>query len=93
MFPTDVDAIVGVYRPGGATEDTGDLHVRLVPFDDIKIDNFHLNIGRYVKAAAVTTTDLPTALAGYQAARAARLTAEQRMFAVLAAAGIEVDDG
>jgi len=55
-----------------------------------------LNIGRYVRATAAEAADLPTVLAAYQAARAARIEAERAMFQRLAAAGItdlaDVDD-
>jgi hypothetical protein len=45
-----------------------------------------------VKSVSDNVSDLPTALSEYQAARAARIAAEERMFDVLIAAGIEVGD-
>ena len=70
----------------------GGVEVRLVPFDEIKTNGFDLNIGRYVQAATEEVSDLPAALTAYQAARAARIAAESRMFQVLTAAGIEIGD-
>jgi type I restriction enzyme M protein len=92
MSAADVESVFKAYRNGDDPDDDGGIEVRLVPVDEIKANGFDLNIGRYVKAAADATTDLPTALAEYQAARAVRLAAEENMFTILAAAGIEVGD-
>lgn len=92
MSAADIDDVLKAYRTGGDPDDEGGIELRLVPLDELKNNGFDLNIGRYVKAAADATTDLPTAMAEYQAARAARLAAEEHMFRVLAAAGIEVGD-
>ena len=92
MSAADVDDVISAYRTGDDADGEGGIEVRLVPLDEIKANGFDLNIGRYVKAAAEDATDLPTAMAAYQAARAARLAAEGRMFEILAAAGIELGD-
>ncbi len=45
-----------------------------------------------MKSAFEDASDLPGAISTYQAARAARIAAEERMFEVLSAVGIEVGD-
>ncbi len=92
MSAEDVDDIIKAYHTGEDPDGEGGIEIRLVSIDEIKRNMFDLNIGRYVRAAADATTDLPTAMAAYQAARAARRTAEETMFKVLATAGIEVRD-
>ena len=51
-------------------------------------DGYDLNIGRYIKTTNDDQTDLPAALAAYQAAREARIASETALFERLAAAGI-----
>lgn len=92
MTADDTAAVVEAYRTGEDPDGEGGVNVRLVPFDEIKQNGFDLNLGRYVQGASAEATDLPTAIATYQAARAARIAAEARMFAVLTAAGIEIGD-
>ncbi|WP_375479116.1 N-6 DNA methylase [uncultured Jatrophihabitans sp.] len=92
MTAADIDDILTAYRTGTDPDGEGGIEIRLVPLDEIKTSGFDLNVGRYVKGAAAAATDLPTAMAAYQAARAARATSEEHMFKVLAAAGIEVGD-
>lgn len=88
MSADDVDAIATAYRSGEDTDGEGGVNVRLVPVDEIKINGFDLNIGRYLKTAAADILDLPTALANYEEARARRLDAERSLFERLAASGI-----
>jgi type I restriction enzyme M protein len=88
----DVEAVFSAYRTGADPDGQGALEVRLVPFDEIKSNGFDLSIGRYVRSASDAVADLPTALTSYQAARAARITAESTMFKILTAAGIELSD-
>jgi len=92
MSSADVTAVLEAYRSGFDPDGDGGLEVRLVPFDEIKTNGFDLNIGRYVRAAAEDVSDLPAAITAYQAARAARIASELRMFEVLTAAGIEIGD-
>lgn len=96
MSVSDIAATLAAYRTGEAPDDEGGINVRLVPYAEIAANSFDLNIGRYVRAAAAETADLPTVLAAYQDARAARIDAERDMFKRLAAAGIadlgDVDD-
>jgi type I restriction enzyme M protein len=92
MSESDVTDVFAAYRKGIDPDREGGVEIRLVPIDEIASNGYDLNIGRYVKAASDAATDLPTAMAEYQAARAVRIAAEERMFAVLKAAEIEVDD-
>ena len=87
MSEDDIDTVLAAYRTDEAIDDD-DVHVRLVPFDEIKGNGFDLNIGRYVHVEAEEAVDLATALAAYQEARATRIDAEQRMLSRLAAAAI-----
>ncbi len=92
MGPADVKAVFEAYRRGVDSDGHGGLAVELVPFDEIKSNGFDLNIGRYLRPAPEEGTDLPAAVTCYQAARAARIAAESRMFEVLNAAGIDIGD-
>lgn len=65
------------------------LKARFVPTTEIAANGYDLNIGRYLKQAAAEQEDLGTLIEAYNIARAARQKTEQRMLAVLAAAGIE----
>ncbi|RPF28561.1 type I restriction-modification system subunit M [Georgenia muralis] len=89
MSDDDVAAAVAAYRTGidPDGEDQG-VNVRLVPLEEIAGNDFDLNIGRYVRAESAEELDLETALVRYQEARAERITAEEALFARLAAAGI-----
>jgi type I restriction enzyme M protein len=92
MSAADVETMFAAYRTGEDADGEGGIEVRLVPFDEIKSNGFDLSLGRYVKSVSDNASDLPTALSAYQAARAARIAAEERMFELLTAAGIEVGD-
>jgi type I restriction enzyme M protein len=92
MSEADIDDTLKAYRTGEDPDSDGGIEIRLVTLDEVKSNGYDLNVGRYVKAASDATTDLPTAVAAYQAARAVRIAAEERMLKVLAAAGIEVGD-
>ncbi|GHG14755.1 type I restriction-modification system subunit M [Streptomyces hydrogenans] len=65
------------------------LSSRFVPTTEIAANEYDLNIGRYIKQAAAEQEDLGTLIDAYNIARAERQKTEQRMNALLAAAGIE----
>jgi type I restriction enzyme M protein len=90
MAEGDMEAVLAAYRTGEDPDGQGGIHLRLVPFDEIKGNGFDLNIGRYVRAAAEEAVDLEVALAAYADARLARIETERVMFERLAAAGMEV---
>ncbi len=83
-----VDTIVAAYTTGLESETEGGVNVRLVPLEEIKANDFDINIGRYLRTAAVATLDLATALEQYQAARVHRIEAEQAFFMRLEASGV-----
>ncbi len=70
-------------------DSNGGLAARFVPLSEIAENGYDLNIGRYIKQAAVVQENLDTLLDTYKVARAERQNAEARMMQVLAAAGIE----
>ena len=90
MSEEDVQATLAAYRTGEDPDGDGGINVRLVPFDEIKANDFDLNIGRYVRSAVEESFDLPATLSAYADARASRIAAEQAAFARLAAIGVEV---
>lgn len=67
----------------------GGLATRFVPTIEIAANGYDLNFGRYIKQTAAEQEDLGTLIDAYNIARAERQKTEQRMFAVLAEAGIE----
>ena len=92
MSEADTEAILSAYFIGRVPDGEEKVHVRLVPFDEMKANAFDLNIGRYVRVEAEEAADLATALTAYEEARTVRLGAEQRMFDRLRAAGVEITD-
>lgn len=88
MSDNDVQTILAAYTSGEDTGGEGGAQVRLVPLTEIESNGFDLNIGRYLKTTTTDTTDLPTALVEYQAARAARIESEEALFQRLAAANV-----
>lgn len=58
--------------------------------DEIKENNFDLNIGRFIKVAAREAADLGTALVEYADARQRRIETEKAMFTRLAEAAIDL---
>ncbi|MBT2380841.1 SAM-dependent DNA methyltransferase, partial [Streptomyces sp. ISL-111] len=65
------------------------LSARFVPTTEIVANAYDLNIGRYIKQAAAEQKDLGPLIDAYHLARVERQKTEQRMLAVLSAAGIE----
>jgi type I restriction enzyme M protein len=67
----------------------GGLAARFVPTTEIVVNGYDLNIGRYIKQAVGEQEDLGTLIDAYNIARAERQKTEQRMLALLSAAGID----
>lgn len=70
--------------PDGA----GGLAARFVPTTEIVANGYDLSISRYIKQVAAEVEDLGTLIKAYNLARAERQKTEQRMLAILTAAGI-----
>jgi len=91
MTTEDISTLIEAYRsaldPDGP--DFG-AYVHVADFDEIKTNDFDLNIGRYIKKRAAEAADLGTALIEYADARATRMRTETAMFEGLAAAGIDL---
>lgn len=91
MTTEDISVLIEAYRtaldPDGP--DFG-AYVHVADFDEIKHNDFDLNVGRYIKKTAVETADLGTALTEYAEARATRIRTEVAMFDRLAGAGIDL---
>ncbi|WP_434600441.1 N-6 DNA methylase [Streptomyces sp. A5-4] len=92
---TDIDIanVVAAYHStfdvDGHPAHPGGLAARFAPHSEIVVNEYDLNIGRYIKHAAAEQEDLGTLIDVYNVARAERQKVEQRMLAVLASAGIE----
>jgi type I restriction enzyme M protein len=84
MSEADVDTIVGAFRSGTPGEK---VPTRLVEYTEIKENGFDLNIGRYLKTAAVETIDVPTALVALREAQTKLREAEMRLDKRLKVAG------
>ncbi|KAB1116739.1 SAM-dependent DNA methyltransferase [Micromonospora aurantiaca] len=96
LTEADIADVLTAYRSsfdagGNPVDPDGDggLAARFVPTTEIVKAGYDLNIGRYLKQAAVEQEDLGTLIDAYNLARAERQKAEQRMLAVLADAGIK----
>jgi type I restriction enzyme M protein len=82
----DVEDIFTSYYSNGEKEKEG-ISVRLVSHDEIKENNFDLNIGRYLKADAAEVVDVGQALSEFNSAREALAKAEAELLKKLKAAG------
>lgn len=91
MTAADISVLTEAYRtavdPDGP--DFG-AYVHVADFDEIKQNDFDLNLGRYITKTAAESVDLGTALIEYADARATRMRTEITMFERLAAAGIDL---
>ncbi|MGK3091248.1 N-6 DNA methylase [Streptomyces sp. WAC01490] len=88
---TDVNItdVVTAYHSRSDSGDEASLSARFVPTAEIVANGYDLNIGRYLRQTAAEQEDLSTLIDAYNIARAERQKTEERMFAVLSAAGIE----
>ena len=84
----DVEDIYTAYRTRGETEKEN-ISARLVPHEEIRENNWDLNIGRYIKADAVEVVDVQEALAAFGFACEQLAEAEKTLLAKLKAAGYE----
>ena len=89
MSDADVDAILAAYARGEDIDGEGGVNLRLVDLDEIAGNNFDLNIGRYLQAAATAEVDVEAALAAYRDAREELRVAERNLDAKLKAAGFD----
>lgn len=89
LTDADITDVVTAYHSGSDGDEEAGLSERFVPTTEIVANGYDLNIGRYIKQAAAEQEDLGTLIDAYNIARAERQKAEQRMLAVLSAAGIE----
>jgi type I restriction enzyme M protein len=86
LAESDVDDLFDVYASNG-TSHKDLIAARLVPTEEIKTNNWDLNIGRYLKTEAAEVVDVAAALKELNQARQALATAEQAMLERLKAAG------
>lgn len=96
LTKTDIANVLSAYHSAFDTDGhvivpdgVNGLAARFAPLPEIAGNGYDLNIGRYIKHAAVEQEDLGTLIDAYNVARAEREKAEQRMLTVLASAGIE----
>jgi type I restriction enzyme M protein len=82
----DVEDIYSVYQSMGESEKEN-IAVRFVSHDEIKDNNWDLNIGRYLKADAAEVVDVEDALASFYQARTNLAAAEKTLLVKLKAAG------
>jgi len=82
----DVEDIFAVYSSNGGKEKVN-IAARLVAHDEIKENNFDLNIGRYLKADAAEIVDVQEALTAFNQSREALAKAESELLKKLKAAG------
>lgn len=87
MSDDDIAAIVAGHHSGQDSDGQGGVQVRLVDHAEIKDNGWDLNLGRYVKAAAVAGMDVATALDQLAEAQDALRDAEERLAERLKAAG------
>jgi type I restriction enzyme M protein len=86
MRISDVDAIVAAYRNRAGGDE---ILARVVEHSEIKENAWDLNIGRYVKAEATESVDVPTALAALRESQDRLREAEARLDERLKAAGYD----
>jgi type I restriction enzyme M protein len=82
----DVEDIFNVYQSMGEKVKTK-ISGRLVSHDEIAVNNWDLNIGRYLKAEAAEVIDVHEALASFGQVRIELAVTEKELLAKLKAAG------
>lgn len=87
MSDADVAAILAAYARGEDIDGESGVNLRLVDLDEIAGNNFDLNIGRYLQAAATAEVDVQDALVAYRDARDALRAAERALDQRLQEAG------
>ncbi len=87
MDEVDIEAILSAYREDGDRGKDETVPARLVPHAEIEANGWDLNIGRYLKAGAAETLDVPTALAALREAQVKLREAEAKLDERLKAAG------
>ncbi len=87
MSADDIEAIVTSYRTASDTDGEDGVNVRLIEHAEIKENGWDLNIGRYIRGAAVEVLDVDTALAELAAAQEGLREAEANLAERLNAAG------
>jgi len=85
---TDIRDTVDAYTLGKSPDGEGGVQTRFVARDEIKANNFDLNISRYIKGVAEEAVDVGALIETYNAARTRRQRAEEQMLTVLAEAGV-----
>ena len=87
MDEADIEAILTIYRDDGDGGGDETVPARLVQHAEIEANGWDLNIGRYLKAGAAETLDVPTAIAALREAQAKLREAETKLDERLKAAG------
>lgn len=87
MSEDDMTSIAAAYRTGEDPDGEGGVQVRLVERAEIEKNDWDLNVGRYLSAAAGEAVDVATALAELADAQAALRDAEDALTERLKAAG------
>jgi type I restriction enzyme M protein len=82
----DIEDVFTTYASNGESEKDG-IAARLVSCDEIKENNFDLNLGRYLKADPAEIVDVRQALSDFNVARETVSNAEGELLRKLKAAG------
>lgn len=87
MSDADVDDIAEAFASGEDPDGEGGIEIRRVPHSEIEDNDWDLNIGRYVQAAAAEAIDVDTALAELREAQEELRKAEAALDERLKTAG------
>jgi len=83
----DVEVLIQAYRTGADPDGEGGVHVRSVEIEEVEMNDFDLNIGRYIQREMEDEIEVADALASYQEARQTLRDAESSMDERLKEAG------
>lgn len=89
MDDDDIQTIHTAYAEGIDIDGEDGLSLRLVEMDEIKGNNFDLNIGRYIQTESFVEVDVEAAMTAYLESREALRQAESVLDAKLKAAGFD----
>lgn len=85
----DIEVIGAAYKRGQDVDDEDGLSLRLVELDEIKENDFDLNISRYIKGKTAAKANVEEALIEYTAAREKLAMTEDVLAEKLKAAGYD----
>jgi type I restriction enzyme M protein len=89
MSEEDIEVIDAAYKRGVDLDGDGGLEIRLVGLEELEVNEFDLNIGRYLRSETAAEANVEESLIAYQESRERLSLAETVLTEKLKAAGFD----